>query len=102
MRVNGKTERRTKTVIDWYPISGTHSMYLDDTPCCASRHTDAALLRKVEPFSTKVLKVYNPAYLAGFVAERYTLDVPEGEYKPRDYFQVKYKTRQKKDAHYDF
>ena len=78
VRVNGKTERRTKTVIDWYPISGTHSMYLDDTPCCASRHTDAALLKKVEPFSTKVLKVYNPAYLAGFMAERYTLGLKEG------------------------
>ena len=78
VRVNGKTQRRTKTVIDWYPISGTHQLYLDDTPCCASLHADEKLLKKIEPFSTKVLKVYNPAYLAGFVAERYTLGLKQG------------------------
>ncbi|MBQ9148492.1 MAG: metallophosphoesterase family protein [Oscillospiraceae bacterium] len=30
------------------------------------------------------------------VGERYVLEVPEGVYKPRDYFQVKYKTRQRR------
>ena len=53
---------------------------------------DSKFLREREYHGTTVINV----------AERYTLDVPEGEYKPKDYFQVKYKTRQKKDIHYDF
>ena len=35
------------------------------------------------------------------VGERYSLDVPEGKYKPKDYFQVVYKTRFKKKFHED-
>ena len=78
VRVNGKTQTRTKTVTDWYPVSGTHEEYMDDMPVCASRGADAAMLEKIGPFSTKVLKVYHPAYLAGFAAERYTLGLSEG------------------------
>ena len=43
-------------------------------------------IREREYHGTKVINVW----------ERYVLDVPEGTYKPKDYFQVKFKTRQKK------
>lgn len=78
VRVNGKTQHRTRTVIDWYPVSGTQEAYFDDAPVCAGGHVDPALLKKVGPFSLKNLNVYNPAYLAGFFAERYTLGLSEG------------------------
>ena len=78
VRVNGKTQTRTRTVTDWYPVAGTHEEYFDDAPICASRGADTALLAKIGGFSTKVLKVYDPAYLAGFTAERYTLGLSEG------------------------
>ena len=78
VRVNGKTQTRTKTVTDWYPVSGTRQEYFDDTPFCASSHVDETLLRKLGPFSTKTLNVYNPAYLAGFLAERYTIGLADG------------------------
>lgn len=35
------------------------------------------------------------------VGERYILEVPEGKYKPKDYFQVVYKTRFRKKLHED-
>ncbi len=78
VRVNGKIQTRTRTVTDWYPVAGTHEEYFDDAPICASRSADTAMLAKIGPFSTKVLKVYNPAYLSGFTAERYTLGLSEG------------------------
>ena len=53
---------------------------------------DSRFVREREYGGTKVINV----------GERYTLEVPEGTYKPKDYFQVKYKTRQKRETHYDF
>ncbi len=78
VRVNGKTQTRTRTVTDWYPVAGTHEEYFDDATVCASRSADAKMLTRIGSFSTKVLKVYHPAYLAGFTAERYTLGLSEG------------------------
>ena len=53
---------------------------------------DSRFIREREYNGTKVINV----------GERYTLEVPEGTYKPKDYFQVKYKTKQKKETSYDF
>ena len=78
VRVNGRTQTRTRTVINWYPVAGDRTLYVDDTPFCASRNIDHKMLRKLGGYSTKVLRVYHPAYLAGFVAERYTLGLGEG------------------------
>ncbi len=76
--VNGKRQTRTRTVTDWYPISGNHREFFDDTPFCASRSVDTAMIKRLGPFSMKMLNVYNPAYLAGFFAERYTVGLAEG------------------------
>lgn len=78
VRVNGKTQTRTRTRIDWYPISGHEHLSFDDLPCCASARIDRNMLDQVAPFSLKMLNVYNPAYLAGFYAERYQMGLGEG------------------------
>ncbi len=78
VRVNGKTQTRTRTYTVWYPIAGSNRMQLDDLPFCASGSVDGKLLDKIRPFSGKVLNVYNPAFLAGFVAERYSLGPRDG------------------------
>ncbi len=78
VRVNGRTETRTRTRTDWYPISGQEHLSFDNIPCPATNKIDRNLLSKVEPFSMKVLNVYNPAYLAGFFAERYSVGLGEG------------------------
>ncbi len=76
--VNGKRQARTRTVTDWYPVHGSEEMRFDDLPCCASGGIDKKLLDKISPFSMKVLNVYNPAYLAGFFAERYNIGLRQG------------------------
>ena len=48
---------------------------------------DSRFIREREYNGTRVINV----------GERYTMEVPEGKYKPKDYFQVKYKTRQRKE-----
>ncbi len=78
VRVNGKTQTRTRTYTVWYPIAGSNRMQLDDLPFCASGSVDSKLLDKIRPFSGKVLNVYNPAFLAGFMAERYSLGPRDG------------------------
>jgi hypothetical protein len=78
VRVNGKTQVRTRTRMDWYPISGEASLSFDDLPVCASAKLDRQMLDAVAPFSLKMLNVYNPAYLAGFYAERYQIGLSDG------------------------
>ncbi len=78
VRVNGKTQTRTRTVTDWYPISGRSHLSFDDIPVIASKSIDRKLLEKVSPYSMKVLHVYNPAYLAGFLSERYSISLSGG------------------------
>ena len=76
--VNGKRETRTRTRTDWYPISGRMHLDFDNIPCPATRQIDRALLDKLGPYSLTVLNVYHPAYLAGFMAERYSVGLSEG------------------------
>jgi hypothetical protein len=78
VRVNGKTQTRTRTRTDWYPVSGSDYLEFDNLPCPATKKIDRALLDKVGPYSLRVLHVYNPAYLAGFFAERYSVGLGEG------------------------
>lgn len=75
---DGRPHRHTRTVTDWYPISGENGLYFDDEPVCATKHVDLSLLQKLGAFSTKTLRRYHPAFLAGFTAQRYDIGVGEG------------------------
>ncbi len=77
-RVNGKTQTYTTTVTDWYPISGSDSLRFDDQSVPATRRLDLDLVRKLGGYSTKFLNRYDPAFLTGFLAERYDVGVGEG------------------------
>ena len=70
---NGKT--RTKT--DWYPTSGKFSYFIDDHLVCGSKNQNAKRLKSIEPYNTTDVKEYSPEYLAGFMAERYSLNMKE-------------------------
>jgi len=70
-KVGGKRERRVR----WTPASGSLSHFFDDELVCASLGVAAPLLRAVEPFPTDSLVPYDPGYLAGWVVERYQIDL---------------------------
>jgi DNA-directed RNA polymerase subunit RPC12/RpoP len=71
VRVNDRRERRVR----WTPASGSLSHSFDDELVCASRGVAPALLRAVEPFPTDALVPYDPGYLAGWIVERYQIDL---------------------------
>jgi len=68
---NGKQERRVR----WSPAAGSLAHAFDDDLVCASRGVAPSLLRAVEPFPTNELVPYDPGYLAGWVVERYQIDL---------------------------
>lgn len=71
---NGKTT----TYTEWHETSGVHSMFHDDVLVPASKRHDSSLLSRIEPFDTSKNKKYRPEYLAGYLAERYSVGLQEG------------------------
>ena len=50
--------------------------FFDDDLVCASVGMHPRLLRGIEPFPTQELKPYDAGYVAGWVVERYQIDLP--------------------------
>lgn len=71
----GKRQTRRVRHTRWVPSSGHVSHFFDDELAPASKGVDANLLSKIEPFPTDELVPYNPRYLAGWVVERYQVDL---------------------------
>ncbi len=76
----GKTETRTRRVqrTRWYPASGTVSRWFDDLLIPATKSLPPARLAALEPWDFSELKRYEPAYLAGYKAQRYQVELAEG------------------------
>jgi hypothetical protein len=73
--VNGQPRVRQVQRIRWEPAAGHVSHFFDDDLVCASVGVQPALVRGVEPFPTHALKPYDAAYVAGWVVERYQIDL---------------------------
>lgn len=74
-----------KTVTDWYKTKGTYSEFIDDQLVLASTKHDSAILKRIEPFNTAENKSYKPEYVAGFLAERYSIGLQEGWEKAKGF-----------------
>lgn len=70
---NGNTHTETT----WHSTNGTYREFIDDELVLASNKHDASMLRNIEPFATEQNKAYKPEYIAGFVAERYSLGLKD-------------------------
>jgi len=75
----GNTQVKTRQVrlVRWEPASGARHDRYDDLLVCASRGLPEALARKLSSFDTAGLKPYDPAYLAGWKAEEYAIDLKQ-------------------------
>jgi ribosomal protein S27E len=71
----GETETHQVQRTRWELSAGELAHFFDDALVAASRGVQPDLLAAVEPFPTKELKPYNPGYLAGWVVERYQIDL---------------------------
>ena len=82
--VNGQPRVRQVRRIRWEPAAGHVSHFFDDDLVCASVGVQPALIRAIEPFPTKELAPYDAAYVAGFVVERYQIDLVGAAQRARD------------------
>ena len=72
---NGETRTRQVQRVRWVPAAGHVSHFFDDDLVCASVGVEPGLLRGIEPFPTQELKPYDAGYVAGWVVERYQIDL---------------------------
>src|SRR6266853_3765126 len=72
---DGETKTRQVQKIRWEPNCGALDHFFDDELVPASRGVQPEMLRRIEPFPTKELVPYQPGFLAGWVVERYQIDL---------------------------
>ena len=73
----------------WEPAAGQLTHFFDDDLVCASVGVHPALLRGIEPFPTTELKPYDAGYVAGWVVERYQIDLVAAAKASRDAMDAK-------------
>ena len=71
---NQRRERRTR----WYPASGAFQRFFDDVVILASQGLPRALIEELEPFPMQKLVPFRHAYLAGFTARTYDIELDDG------------------------
>ena len=76
----GNTVHRTRQVqhTNWYPVSGEVARRFEDELISGTHAVAESHLNALEPWDLAALRPYDPAYLAGFKAQRYQLDLAGG------------------------
>lgn len=68
----------TKTETDWRHVSGVYQEFIDDEVVMASKRFEDSGVKDCGPYRLSKLVPYSPQFLAGFVAERYSVGLKEG------------------------
>jgi predicted RNA-binding Zn-ribbon protein involved in translation (DUF1610 family) len=76
----GNQVERTRQVrhTRWYSTSGTVSRWFDDMLVPATTSLPQNRLEALEPWDLTELKPYDPAFLSGYKAQRYQVDLAQG------------------------
>lgn len=71
----GKTTTRTRRVreTEWWPLSGNHHHYYAGFLVSGSKGLPQSEAERIKPFNLPALKRYEPYYLAGWLAEEYSI-----------------------------
>lgn len=85
----GQTRTRQVQHIRWEPAAGRLQHFFDDDLVCASVGVHPELLRGIEPFPTQDLRPYDAGYVAGWVVERYQIDLVAAAQRARDAMDAK-------------
>lgn len=86
---NGQRQSRQVQHTRWQYSSGALSHFFDDELVPASVGVDPGKLRAVEPFPTEQLVPYDPGYVAGWVVERYQIDLVAAAQRSREIMDAK-------------
>jgi DNA-directed RNA polymerase subunit RPC12/RpoP len=76
----GNTVTRTRQVrhTRWYPASGRVARDFDDVLIAATKGLPRNYLDALEPWDLGAIRPYEPAFLSGFKAQRYQVELGEG------------------------
>jgi DNA-directed RNA polymerase subunit RPC12/RpoP len=76
----GRSVTKTRQVrhTRWFSASGVVSRWMDDILVPASKSLSRERLHSLEPWDLPLLRPYEPAFLSGFKAQRYEVDLPQG------------------------
>ena len=74
----GKTRTRRVRKTRWYPAGGTVHVDFDDVLICATPSLPTKIIERLEPWDLPQLKPFDGKYLAGFMAERYRVELEDG------------------------
>ena len=76
----GNTQTKTRQVrhTRWSPASGSVTRWFDDILIPGSKSLPQNRLNALEPWDLDEMKTYEPAYLSGFKAQRYQVELGEG------------------------
>jgi len=76
----GREVARTRQVrhTRWYPAAGMVARWFDDILVAATTSLPQNRLEALEPWDLPELKPYDPAFLSGFKAQRYQVDLGQG------------------------
>src|SRR5579884_3284840 len=87
---NGNRVTRTREVqhTRWYPASGRVSRNFQDVLIPATHAVNERRLNKLQPWNLNAVATYEPAYLAGFKAQRYQLELADGFGKAKDVMRI--------------
>lgn len=71
------SDGHSHTVTDWYNTKGDFDYFIDDLPVPGTERYDKSILSQIQPFDTNNSVPYRPEYIAGFLAERYSVGIDE-------------------------
>jgi DNA-directed RNA polymerase subunit RPC12/RpoP len=98
----GRTQTRRERRVRWVWTNGQRRDFFDDWLVCASTQFQQGelqkLMKQIEPFPTRQLLPYDSKYLAGFRAERYSLDLKQGWSIARNGMQNEVRSRCARDV----
>ncbi|MCU0431277.1 MAG: hypothetical protein MUF42_15035 [Cytophagaceae bacterium] len=75
---NGQQRTRTRTVTDWYSVSGHVHNSFDDVLVNASNSLPREYADALEPWDLENLQPFNEQYLTGFQTESYQIGLKDG------------------------
>ena len=80
--INSQGQRVTRTRqvrrTRWYPASGTVARWFDDLLVPATVSLPQNRLHALEPWDLQAIKPYDPAFVTGYKAQRYQVDLAQG------------------------
>lgn len=82
----GKNQRTVRRV-SWHYTSGTISNFYDDVLVRGSRTLDSSIISKMGGWDTKSIVKINDSYLAGFVTEKYQINLRDGFYSAKEFIE---------------